>query len=43
MRRQQWKNLIGTAFAFLVLIGLTVVFIVAENLLDVTKAHKAGG
>ena len=43
MRRQQLKNLIGTVFAFAVLIGLTALVIVAENLLDVTKAHKAGG
>jgi hypothetical protein len=43
MRRQQLKNLIGTAFAFVLLVGLTVLVIVSENLLDVTKAHKAGG
>jgi hypothetical protein len=43
MRRQQLKNLIGTAIAFAVLVGFTVLVIVAENLLDVTKAHKAGG
>lgn len=43
MRRQQLKNLIGTALAFAVLVGFTVLVIVAENLLDVTKAHKAGG
>jgi hypothetical protein len=43
MRRQQLKNLIGTVVAFAVLIGFTVLVIVAENLLDVTKAHKAGG
>jgi len=43
MRRQQLKNLVGTAIAFVVLIGLTALVIVAENLLDVTKAHKAGG
>jgi hypothetical protein len=43
VRRQQLKNLIGTVFAFAVLVGFTVLVIVAENLLDVTKAHKAGG
>ena len=43
MRRQQLKNLFGTAVAFVLLIGLTVLVIVSENLLDVTKAHKAGG
>ena len=43
MRRQQLKNLVGTVFAFAVLIGFTALIILAENLLDVTKAHKAGG
>jgi hypothetical protein len=43
VRRQQLKNLIGTVIAFAVLIGFTALVIVAENLLDVTKAHKAGG
>jgi hypothetical protein len=43
MRRQQLKNLIGTIVAFAVIVGLTTLVIVAENLLDVTKAHKAGG
>jgi hypothetical protein len=43
MRRQQLKNWIGTAMAFVVLVGFTALVIVAENLLDVTKAHKAGG
>jgi hypothetical protein len=43
VRRQQLKNLVGTAFAFAVLIGFTALVILAENLLDVTKAHKAGG
>ena len=43
MRRQQLKNVVGTAIAFVLLIGLTVLVIVSENLLDVTKAHKAGG
>lgn len=43
MRRQQIKNLIGTALAFVVLVGFTALVIIAENLLDVTKAHKAGG
>ncbi len=43
MRRQQLKNLIGTVLAFAVIIGFTALVIVAENLLDVTKAHKAGG
>jgi hypothetical protein len=43
MRRQQLKNLIGTVIAFAVIVGFTVLVIVAENLLDVTKAHKAGG
>ena len=43
MRRQQLKNLIGTAIAFVLLVGLTALVIVSENLLDVTKAHKAGG
>lgn len=43
MRRQQLKNLIGTVIAFAVLIGFTALVIISENLLDVTKAHKAGG
>jgi hypothetical protein len=43
MRRQQLKNLIGTVIAFAFLVGFTALVIVAENLLDVTKAHKAGG
>jgi len=43
MRRQQLKNLIGTAFAFIILAGFTSLVILSENLLDVTKAHKAGG
>jgi len=43
MRRQQLKNLIGTAFAFIILAGFTALVILSENLLDVTKAHKAGG
>jgi len=43
MRRQQLKNIIGTALAFVLLFGFTFLVIVAENLLDVTKAHKAGG
>lgn len=43
MRRQQLKNLIGTVVAFAVLIGFTALVIISENLLDVTKAHKAGG
>jgi hypothetical protein len=43
VRRQQLKDLIGTAIAFVVLVGFTALVILAENLLDVTKAHKAGG
>lgn len=43
MRRQQIKNLIGTVIAFVVLAGFTALVIISENLLDVTKAHKAGG
>jgi len=43
MRRQQLKNLIGTAVAFIILAGFTALVIISENLLDVTKAHKAGG
>jgi hypothetical protein len=43
MRRQQLKDLIGTVIAFAILVGFTAMVIVAENLLDVTKAHKAGG
>ena len=43
MRRQEWKNVIGTLFAFAVIVGFTALVIVAENLLDVTKAHQAGG
>jgi hypothetical protein len=43
MRRQQLKNIIGTVVAFAVLFGFTTLVIIAENLLDVTKAHKAGG
>jgi len=34
---------IGTAFAFIILAGFTALVILSENLLDVTKAHKAGG
>jgi hypothetical protein len=43
MRRQQLRNLIGTIAAFAVLIVFTALVIFSENLLDVTKAHKAGG
>jgi hypothetical protein len=43
MRRQQLKNIIGTAVAFVMLFGFTALVILTENLLDVTKAHKAGG
>jgi len=43
MRRQQLKNIIGTVLAFIILFGFTLLVIVTENLLDVTKAHKAGG
>jgi hypothetical protein len=43
MRRQQLKNLICTVVAFVVLIGFTALVVISENLLDVTKAHKAGG
>jgi len=43
MRRQQLKNLVGTAIALVVLVGFTALVILTENLLDVTKAHKAGG
>ncbi|HEY0493487.1 MAG TPA: hypothetical protein VGD57_08475 [Candidatus Dormibacteraeota bacterium] len=43
MRRQQLKDLIGTVLAFVILVGFTALIILAENLLDVTKAHKAGG
>ena len=31
------------ALIFVVLVGFTALVILAENLLDVTKAHKAGG
>ena len=43
MRRQQIKNLIGTIAAFVILAGFTALVIISENLLDITKAHKAGG
>ncbi len=43
MRRQQLKNLVGTVIALVVLFGFTALVILAENLLDVTKSHKAGG
>jgi len=43
MRRQQLKDLVGTVIAFAILVGFTALVILAENLLDVTKAHKAGG
>jgi|GEM_PF-2813464 len=43
MRRQQLKDLVGTVIAFVILVGFTALVILAENLLDVTKAHKAGG
>jgi hypothetical protein len=43
MRRQQLKNLFGTVLAFVILLGFTALVILSENLLDVTKAHKAGG
>ena len=43
MRRQELRNLIGTVIAFVVLIGFTALVVISENLLDITKAHKAGG
>ena len=43
MRRQQINNWIGTAIAFVILVGFTALVIISENLLDATKAHKAGG
>jgi len=43
VRRQQIKNWIGTVIAFVVLVGFTALVIISENLLDATKAHKAGG
>jgi hypothetical protein len=43
MRRQRLKDLIGTLIAFMILVGFTALVIVTENLLDITKAHKAGG
>jgi hypothetical protein len=43
MRRQQIKNWVGTAIAFVILVGFTALVIISENLLDATKAHKAGG
>jgi hypothetical protein len=43
MRRQQLKNLIGTIAAFVVLAGVSGLVILGEHLLDITKAHAAGG
>ena len=43
MRRQWWRDLLGTAIAFIILGTVTFVLIYGEFLLDVTKAHKAGG
>lgn len=43
MRRQWWRDLVGTAIAFVILATVTFVLIYGEFLLDVTKAHKAGG
>ncbi len=43
MRRQLIKDLIGTAVTFVILAVITFLIIYADFLLDVTKAHKAGG
>lgn len=43
MRRQQIKNLFGTIVAFIVLAGCSGLVILGEHLLDITKAHAAGG
>ena len=43
MRRQAIKDLVGTILAFVVLCLITGAIIYADFLLDVTKAHKAGG
>ena len=37
------RGLVGTAVAFIILVGFTTLVILAEYALDVTKAHKAGG
>jgi hypothetical protein len=43
MRRQWWRDLLGTTIAFIILATVTFAIIYGEFLLDVTKAHKAGG
>ena len=43
MRRQQIKNIVGTIGAFIVLAGLSGLVIQGEHLLDITRAHAAGG
>ncbi len=43
MRRQLLRDLIGTAVVFVILSVITFALIYADFLLDVTKAHKAGG
>ncbi len=43
MRRQLLRDLIGTAVAFVILAVITFALVYADFLLDVTKAHKAGG
>jgi hypothetical protein len=43
MRRQAIRDLIGTLIAFAIMCALTVGIILADFLLDATKAHKAGG
>lgn len=43
MTRQRIRNIIGTIVAFVIMAGFTGLVIISENLLDATKAHKAGG
>ena len=43
MRRQWWRDLLGTTIALIILATVTFALIYGEFLLDVTKAHKAGG
>jgi hypothetical protein len=37
------RDLMGTLIAFGIMCALTIGFILADFLLDSTKAHKAGG
>lgn len=43
MRRGTARDALGTLSAFLIIFALTFLLIYAENLLDATKSHSAGG